>query len=124
MILVADDYSAIANLIKLALESAGYQATIVDRGDVAYLRSMKHPYQLLIFDEDMPGMSGSEVLQLVRGQSGPNQATPAILCSANLPAVRSSGDSLHLFDSVLQKPFSPVALLQLAGDLLSPQGVA
>ena len=118
MILIAEDFPPIANLIAFALKSMGHQFQVAQRGDTALELAGRTDFDLLILDENMPGMHGTEVLQQIRSASGPNQNTPAILCSANLFAAKGSLDVEELFDAVIHKPFSPREMVEEVEALL------
>jgi DNA-binding response OmpR family regulator len=62
-ILVADDAPTVALLLTRALESAGYQVTVVNDGVAAYEAGIAGDFDLALLDHLMPGMLGSEVLQ-------------------------------------------------------------
>lgn len=62
-ILVADDAPTVTLLLTRALESAGYDVTVVHDGVAAYQAGVSGDFELALLDHLMPGMLGSEVLQ-------------------------------------------------------------
>lgn len=62
-ILVADDAPTVTLLLTRALESAGYDVTVVHDGVAAYEAGVSEDFELALLDHLMPGMLGSEVLQ-------------------------------------------------------------
>lgn len=69
MILIVDDKSE--NLIALSktLESRGFQIDTAISGEEALKKVLKHPYDLIILDVQMPGMDGFEVAEAIGGYS-------------------------------------------------------
>jgi CheY-like chemotaxis protein len=66
-ILFADDQKDIRLLTKEQLENAGHNVVAVANGEAA-LRALREeaPFDLILLDEEMPGMTGSEVLRAIR----------------------------------------------------------
>lgn len=61
-LLVADDARTVTLLLTRALESAGYEVTVVHDGVAAYEAGISGEFDLALLDHLMPGMLGSEVL--------------------------------------------------------------
>ncbi len=57
-ILVADDEEAIRGSVSLLLQEEGYEATAVPSGEEALARFAAQPYDLVLTDIRMAGMSG------------------------------------------------------------------
>lgn len=65
-ILVVDDDSSIRNMLAIVLKKNGYQVTAVDSSEEA-LRCLKdRPFELIISDIKMPGISGIELLKKIK----------------------------------------------------------
>jgi two-component system KDP operon response regulator KdpE len=62
-ILIADDAPTVTLLLTRALESAGYDVTVVDDGIAAFEAGVSGDFDLALLDHLMPGMLGAEVLQ-------------------------------------------------------------
>src|SRR3954466_9539266 len=67
-ILIVDDNADQGRPLALILKHSGYDAGFVTSGDAAIsrLRDDDEPPQLMILDLMMPGMSGLDVLRLIR----------------------------------------------------------
>jgi len=65
-ILIADDETDIALILKLQLEDAGYMTVRVKDGVEALEALAKEPFELLLLDIKMPRMDGLQVLKTVR----------------------------------------------------------
>lgn len=65
-ILVVDDHLAVCILLKRLLVRLDHQVEVADSGEEALpMLDTKH-FDLLIVDKNMPGMSGHEVIKVVR----------------------------------------------------------
>lgn len=97
-ILVIDDERGISQVIQEALQMAGYEVEIAFNGREGIRKFDDHPYDLVITDVCMPGMSGNSVARHIR--SSAKAATPIIGISGT-PWMLETDD----FDMVLSKPF-------------------
>ncbi len=111
-ILVVDDEPLLVALVKLRLESQGYEVVVAYDG-VQALEAVKHSQpDMIVLDIMMPAMKGDEVCRRLRT----NQQTK------NIPIVVLTGSQHREFadlclecgaDEVLLKPFDSQELLQL-----------
>lgn len=81
-ILVAEDDESLQDLYR-DLFSNLYQVEVVADGSEAFKQIKKKKYDLIITDYNMPGLSGVELVGLIKGAS-PNRSTPCIVISGNL----------------------------------------
>ena len=77
-ILVLDDDEAIRVLHARMLGRAGHEVDTGDNGDAGWKALQAKQYDLLITDNDMPKMSGEELIQKIRSES---MVLPIILAS-------------------------------------------
>ena len=113
-ILAADDEAFNRKLLQAQL--AGLQAEIVPDGLAALAAFERQPADVVLLDVRMPGMDGHEALRAIRALA-PGVAAAAItagVTEAEQDACRASG-----FDSMLAKPFSERALLELIERLVA-----
>ncbi len=61
-ILVVDDELSMREFLRILLEKEGYQVTLAGEGKNALRLAEQHPFDLVISDIRMPGMSGLELL--------------------------------------------------------------
>ena len=111
-ILVAEDNSVMADILRFILERAEYSVTIASNGQEALERLHEDIFDLVIADYQMPKIDGLEMIRTMR-QDARHAITPAILCSAKGYEV----DAVQLkeelgIDLVVFKPFSPRQLLK------------
>jgi CheY-like chemotaxis protein len=115
-VLIVDDNPDIRTLISITLGDTFYQLAEAANADQAfqYLASHNLP-DLMILDLAMPGMSGTELLDELKGN--PDTAPIAVIVlSANAEQQR---DELLKAGAtnIIAKPFGPLALLQMVEDL-------
>jgi len=102
-VLVVEDESKIAALLRDYLVAADFLVTIVERGDLAVAEVRKNPPALVILDIMLPGMDGMDVCREIRKFS----TIPIIMVTARVEEIdRIVGLELGADDYVC-KPFSP-----------------
>ncbi len=102
-VLVVEDESKIAELLRDYLVTAGFLVTIVDRGDLAIAQVRKNAPALVLLDIMLPGMDGMDVCRQIRKFS----TIPIIMLTARVEEIdRIIGLELGADDYVC-KPFSP-----------------
>jgi response regulator RpfG family c-di-GMP phosphodiesterase len=65
-ILVVDDEDEVLDALSRVLGSSGYTVLVARSGEEGLQTLARHPVQLVISDQNMPGMSGIEFLSAVR----------------------------------------------------------
>jgi two-component system, chemotaxis family, chemotaxis protein CheY len=118
-VLVVEDNSALANVLKFNLERSGYVVTIARNGREAWDMLANLPVDLIIADHQMPEMTGIELCQRVRG-SDHLRATPFMLVTAkrleiDIDQIRAKLNITRTFS----KPFSPAAIINAVRDEMS-----
>src|SRR6478752_4556659 len=109
-ILVADDDSAIREVVKTLLEDEGYQVSEAATGQEALDGLKAGTFELLILDMRMPGMTGLDVLQTLRQQEG---ELPVILMTAHgSPNIAIQASSLGAY-GYISKPFEADDVLNM-----------
>ncbi len=102
LILVIDDERDICELVQLTLEGLGFEVLLGYSGEegLELIRSSKHEIQLILLDLAMPGLSGVDVLGIVKKEF---PDVPVIIMSGYI-SDKSEVAALGATD-VLQKPF-------------------
>lgn len=108
-ICVLEDDAAVRDSLRWMLERNGFSPRIFSSPNEFLLSPGFDRYDCLVIDLGLPGMSGLELLELLRARG---DATPAVLIAAAAspqlePRSRKAGAS-----EVLLKPFAPRALLE------------
>ena len=108
-ILLAEDDALVRSLSNQILERAGYQVTSVTDGLSAWQALNTGDFDLLITDNDMPNLTGVQLVAKLRINE---VRLPIILASGS--ADFFSGEEYRWLDfsACLQKPFTPDELLQ------------
>lgn len=112
-VLIADDETSIATLIRTVVERDGYTAVTVSNGRDAILELQKNHFDIVLCDESMPYCRGSEVASWMRDHEATRQI-PFILITAEQDSVLfadllTSGK----ISSYLAKPFSISSITHL-----------
>jgi DNA-binding response OmpR family regulator len=106
-VLVVDDEPAIVDSLAYALRRDGYEVEAVGDGEAALGRARAQPFDLIVLDVMLPGVSGTDVCRQLRAES----AVPIILLTARGEEVdRVVGLELGA-DDYVTKPFSMAELL-------------
>jgi DNA-binding NtrC family response regulator len=87
-IMVVDDDAICLEVTRDRLKAAGYEVIVRDSAlgtSAAILRERPH---VVLLDQDMPGLTGEQLAQLLRGQGGENRA--ALILYSSEPLSRLS----------------------------------
>lgn len=113
-ILIAEDDSDIRDILKLYLESEGYEILCADNGTMALDMAEEYSPQLAILDIMMPGLSGLEVTQALREKT----MMPIMILSAkDQDYDKILGLNIGA-DDYLTKPFNPLEVVARVKALL------
>lgn len=103
-VLLADDQEDIRLLTKQYLESAGHHLVAVSCGDEAVRAFRQQPFDVILLDEQMPGMTGTAALRAIREEE--KSGRPAVIALTGYNTESDRRRLLHAgFDAVLGKPF-------------------
>ncbi|MDG5799293.1 response regulator transcription factor [Marinilabiliaceae bacterium ANBcel2] len=101
-VLIIEDDSRIAQLVKRGLEDRGYSVDLAYDGNMGRKLGLRGSYGLIIIDVILPGMNGIEVCQEIKKS---NSSIPIIM----LTALGTADDKVEGFDAgaddYLVKPF-------------------
>jgi two-component system response regulator AtoC len=107
-VLVVDDEKNIRESVERYLELEGIHAVGAENGIAAQRRLSEEPFQAVVMDLRMPGMTGIELLQWLQ-EEGPR--TPAIMISA-YGEVSDAVNAMKLgAEDYIVKPFDPRELV-------------
>lgn len=122
-ILVAEDDDAIRRINTLVLTSSGYHVDAAEDGEVAWNALQRTSYDLLVTDNDMPKVTGVQLIQKLQAARMP---LPVIMASGKLPPEEVPRQNQLQPAMTLIKPYSFEELvnavkivLRLAGDSLA-----
>ena len=115
-ILLADDSMTAQAMGKKILSEAGYDVVTVSNGAAAMKKIPEIKPDLVLLDVYMPGYSGLEVCQQLRGD--PSTCTaPVLLTVGKLEPFRSEDGIRVKADGVIVKPFEATDLIAVVGQL-------
>ncbi len=116
-LLVVDDTEEIRKLLELRLGARGFDITTAEDGLVALRHVAEEPFDAVLLDLMMPGLSGLDVLRSVRERFSPS-ALPVIMATARSSA-REIIEALELgANDYVTKPFDfPVVMARLEAQL-------
>ena len=115
LVLVVEDEARVAAAVKRGLEAEGYAVDVAGSGTDGQWLAEENPYDIIILDIMLPGISGYELCERLRAQG---IWTPILM----LTAKEGELDEAHALDTgaddFLTKPFSFVVLLARVRALL------
>jgi CheY-like chemotaxis protein len=112
-VLLLDDHDDSREGIASVLALHGFQVVAVDNGQAGLdvLRADPGPWCAVLLDWRMPGMSGSEFLTHLRGDTGEAARLPVVICSGD--GVTPHAVVGHGVRVILAKPVDPATLIVL-----------
>ncbi|MGC2694550.1 MAG: response regulator [Candidatus Angelobacter sp.] len=111
-ILFADDSMTAQNMGKKILSEAGYEVIAVSNGAAAVKKIAEQKPDIIILDVYMPGYSGLEVCEKVRG-SLDTAKTPVLLTVGKMEPYKPEDSNRVKADGVIIKPFEASDLLAI-----------
>lgn len=116
-VMAVDDDPVIRGLLEVNLEMEGHEVVIATDGQDALNKVRAAPPDLILLDVVMPGLSGWEVAEQLKG-SPSTKNIPIVFLSARVKeADVRKGKELGV-NSYVTKPFDPIDLMQLVNRLL------
>jgi len=107
-VLVVEDDRTVGQFVQRGLEEQRIQVDLVADGAAALERASQGPYDVVVLDLRLPGLSGGEVLRTLRDRG---VATPVLVLTAQ-DALESKVQALRIgADDYVTKPFAFEELL-------------
>ena len=120
-VLVVDDDDEMRTLLRRTLEFDGYEVTERDRGTHVLDALRGAPFDLIILDKEMPGLTGLDLLPILRREF---PQVPVVLVTA-FGGRQIAASALRLgAASYLEKPFRLGQLRDVIDGLISPSADA
>ncbi len=108
-ILVAEDDAAVRSVVKRILERAGYTVVAAENGEAACLRAAEGPFDLVLLDVVMPGMTCQAALERLRVLM---PAARFLLSSGYTAETNVAALLTGSAHELLRKPYDPDRLLR------------
>ena len=115
-ILVVDDDPGIRVVMRAVLEHESYEIHEAEDGETALRLVAEQPPDLIILDLMMPGIGGLEVLRTLKADEQTWLIPIVVLTAMGAPA-RKDAETAGA-DGFFEKPFSPLALVQVVEETL------
>lgn len=108
-ILVVEDDPSIAQLCSILLTDSGYAVEVAADGLAGQKLIEGTQFDLYLFDDKMPGMTGSELFRWLQTER-PQLANKVVFMTGNLFGV-GDGGVIGAGRPVIKKPFTPMQLI-------------
>lgn len=118
-ILIVDDAGPVVVLCVNVLQALGYSVKGANRGETAVELMRKEPFDLMVLDYKMPGMSGFDVFQQARTLH-PTMAV-VLVTGHGTPEIINEATRLG-FHAILLKPFTSDELRGTVEKVLADRG--
>jgi two-component system response regulator (stage 0 sporulation protein F) len=118
-ILIVDDAGPVVVLCVNVLQALGYSVKGANRGETAVELMRKEPFDLMVLDYKMPGMSGFEVFEQAR-LLHPGMAV-VLVTGHGTPEIIGEANRLG-FHAILLKPFTSDELRGTVEKVLADRG--
>ena len=115
-VLVLDDDPMIQGILSRVLSRSGFQVRCAGDGEAGWEELQNRDYDLLITDNDMPKLTGLDLLRRLRDRAS---QLPTILISGNMPWQAQDLPELLPPGAAIEKPFILSELMEKARMLLS-----
>ncbi|MBA3363807.1 MAG: response regulator [Actinomycetota bacterium] len=119
--LVVDDEPDVLLLCRLNLQQRGHDLLEASTGSVALELARERRPDVIVLDLMMPGMTGYEVLESLKGDEQTSDIPVLVLTAKSLRADRERSHILGA-SGFLTKPFLPSELCELVESLVSKAG--
>lgn len=116
-ILVVEDERKLADILRIRLESVGYQVHLEYQGVSALHYAQEHRPDLVLLDLKLPDLHGYEVCRQLRSMYHRWDVPIIMLTAMGLPVDELRGFA-HGADAYLTKPCEPSELVQTVSTLL------
>lgn len=118
-ILIVDDAGPVVVLCVNVLQALGYAVKGTNRGETALELLRKEPFDLMVLDYKMPGMSGFEVFEQARALH-PGMAV-VLVTGHGTPEIINEANRMG-FHAILLKPFTSDELRGTVEKVLGDRG--
>jgi DNA-binding NtrC family response regulator len=118
-ILIVDDAGPVVVLCVNVLQALGYAVKGANRGETAVELMRREPFDLMVLDYKMPGMSGFEVFEQARALH-PRMAV-VLVTGHGTPEIINEANRLG-FQAILLKPFTSDELRGTVEKVLAERG--
>lgn len=108
-VLVVEDNHNNLKLMRAVLEFAGYEVVAATTGEDGVALAVEHPPDLVLMDLQLPGISGSQALRLLRSSPRTRSLTVVAVTASAMKGDRARALDQG-FDGYLEKPLDVPSL--------------
>ncbi|XZG70683.1 response regulator [Chitinibacteraceae bacterium HSL-7] len=117
VILTVDDSASIRQMVAFTLKTAGYEVVEANDGNAGLAKAGGQQFDLVLTDQNMPGMDGLTLIRNLRGQAN-YKATPILVLTTEASdSMKQQGRDAGA-TGWLVKPFDPARLLEVVRKVL------
>ena len=116
-ILTVDDSASIRQMVTFTLKSAGYEVAEAADGNAGLGKALGAQFDLVLTDQNMPGMDGLTLIRSLRKQPG-YAATPILMLTTESSDEMKTLGRAAGASGWLVKPFDPQRLLDVVKRLV------
>ena len=122
-VLVADDEIHIVQVVAMKLRNNGFEVVTADNGLDAYKLCCEEKPDIILTDYQMPGLTGIELIEKIRGTSGFKNVPVIMLTARGFAVDDQQREKLNIAECI-SKPFSPKELLNHVENVLQSSAVS
>jgi two-component system, chemotaxis family, chemotaxis protein CheY len=118
-ILIVDDSASLRQVVKIALNNAGYDVVEAGDGKEALTKLDGTRYHLIVSDVNMPNMDGIALLKAIK-QHQTYKFTPVLMLTTEAGEAKKQEGQMAGAKAWIVKPFQPQQLLMAVSKLIMP----
>ena len=120
VVLLAEDDTVNVEIVRhILLQMPGVEVVVAFDGRQALELAMAKRFDLMIFDRNMPHISGDRVIRQLKASRTINDGTPIIQFTADANQIVLNGGNKAMADATVPKPVQAAKLLSVVQRLLA-----
>ncbi|MFZ1720696.1 MAG: response regulator [Candidatus Moraniibacteriota bacterium] len=121
-ILIIEDEPVFVELFSKRLMDEGYTVVTKENGEAGLEEALKNPYDLIITDAVLPGLTGGEIIEKLRSEES-HRNIPILLLSASLDSEQFEIASVGATKAFLKTEITPSEIVYEVNGLLSERPI-
>ncbi|WP_269530842.1 response regulator [Chitinimonas sp. BJYL2] len=116
-ILTVDDSTSIRQMVSFTLKNAGYDVVEASDGNAGLSQAKSRNCQLIITDQNMPGMDGLTLIKALRALPAYKNTPILMLTTESSDAMKQQGKAAGATGWIV-KPFNPQTMIDVVRKLI------
>jgi len=116
-ILTVDDSPSIRQMVSFTLKNAGYEVIEAGDGNIGLNQAKSNPCNLIITDQNMPGMDGLSMIKALRSLPSYKTTPILMLTTESSDAMKQAGRAAGATGWIV-KPFNPQTMVDVVRKLI------